>query len=62
MAAVRNLANQNRTVVCTIPQPSIEVRMPWGDIAKLVDTTDRRTYTRIHTTRHTRRCSRSSTS
>lgn len=27
MAAVRNLANQNRTVVCTIHQPSIEVRM-----------------------------------
>lgn len=26
MAAVRNLANQNRTVVCTIHQPSIEVR------------------------------------
>jgi hypothetical protein len=25
MAAVRNLANQNRTVVCTIHQPSIEV-------------------------------------
>jgi ABC-type multidrug transport system ATPase subunit len=25
MAAVRNLANQNRTIVCTIHQPSIEV-------------------------------------